>query len=114
MTDNEIIKALECCVKTEFISDCAKCEMFAIDCKDILIENALDLINRQKAEIERLQAMHKEMCVGMKVLKRKAIKEFAERLKRVVAVHNGDMWSKYEYIDNLVKEMMEVNKNDRA
>jgi hypothetical protein len=26
-------------------------------------------------------------------------------LKSVVAIHNGDMWSKYEYIDNLVKEM---------
>ena len=35
-----------------------------------------------------------------------AVKEFAERLKRVVAIHNGDMWSKYEYIDNLVKEMV--------
>ena len=55
MTDNEIMKALECCTKTEFISDCAKCEMFAFDCKDILIENALDLINRQKAEVERLE-----------------------------------------------------------
>ena len=55
MTDNEIIKALECCTKTEFISDCAKCEMFAFDCKDILIENAIDLINRQKAEVERLE-----------------------------------------------------------
>ena len=61
MTDNEIIKALECCVKTEFISDCAKCEMFAFDCKDILIENALDLINRQKAEIERLQMDNKQL-----------------------------------------------------
>ena len=55
MTYEQIIEALECCVKTECISDCAKCEMFAFDCKDILIENALDLINRQKAEIERLQ-----------------------------------------------------------
>ena len=55
MTDEEIIKALECCKKTEFISDCAKCEMFAFDCKDTLIENALNLINRQKAEVEQLK-----------------------------------------------------------
>lgn len=55
MTDNKIIKALECCTKTEFISDCAKCEMLAFDCKDTLIENALNLINHQKAEIERLE-----------------------------------------------------------
>lgn len=36
-----------------------------------------------------------------------AIKEFAERLKSVVAIHNGDMWSKYGYIDNLVKEYID-------
>ena len=42
----------------------------------------------------------------LKTARAEAIKEFAERLKAVVAVHNGDMWSKYEYIDNLVKEMV--------
>ena len=61
MTDNEIIKALEYCVKTEFISDCEKCEMIAFDCKDTLIENALNLINLQKAEIERLKVLVDEM-----------------------------------------------------
>ena len=45
MTDNEIIKALECCTKTEFISDCAKCEMLAFGCKDTLIENAFGFVN---------------------------------------------------------------------
>lgn len=56
MTDEQTIKALEHCVKTEFISDCAKCEMFTFDCQDILIENALDIIKRQKAENEELRS----------------------------------------------------------
>ena len=88
MTDEQIIKALKCCVKTEFISDCAKCEMFAFDCKDILIENALDLINRQKAEIEELKTeiermenqntlllkkKYKDINIPRKIIKSKAI-----------------------------------------
>lgn len=89
MTDEQIIKALECCVKTEFISDCAKCEMFAFDCKDILIENALDLINRQKAENERTEKELTEYKLRLKMsectvdeIKSEAIKEFAEKLKK--------------------------------
>ena len=109
MTDEQIIKALECCVKTEFISDCAKCEMFAFDCKDILIENALDLINRQKAEIERLEKEHNEYPVKTIVgnncevhsktskdydnliadIGNEAIKEFAERLKESIYTHEN-------------------------
>ena len=51
MTDNEIIKALECCRNDE----CSQCPLQDGVCseKDV-IKDALDLINRQKAEIERL------------------------------------------------------------
>lgn len=76
MTGEQIIKALEHCAKTEFISDCAKCEMFAFDCKDILIENALDLINRQKAEIKGLEETRYELaCI---------IDEFREERNRLL------------------------------
>ena len=59
MTDNEIIKALECCY-TYF--DCDGCP-FEEPCSglNVLTENTLDLINRQKAEIERLQKSNEEM-----------------------------------------------------
>ena len=121
MTDEQIIKALECCVKTEFISDCAKCEMFAFDCKDILIENALDLINRQKAEIEewkeeadRWQNAFCKVNEDMSTIKSEAIKDFAKRLKRTsIGLEIGDD-KKLKMtvvstvaIDNLVKEMTE-------
>ena len=135
MTDNEIIKALECCTKTEFISDCAKCEMFAFDCKDILIENALDLINRQKAEVERLEdkifvlendlekaenlsdALENDVDIKLnyiydleeklKKAKSEAIKEFAERLKEKLQwdVEFDNKLVFESDIDNLVKEM---------
>lgn len=56
MTDNEIIKALECCKDR----DCLNCPMLAKEfcfglCGD-LVSCVLDLINRQKAEIERLKS----------------------------------------------------------
>lgn len=52
MTDNEIIKALECCANGK----CGECPLFKEDCgDDIICKIALDLINRQNAEIERLR-----------------------------------------------------------
>lgn len=51
MTDNEIIKALK-----DEIERANYIESYYIDCVDIgVFRNVLDLINRQKAEIERLE-----------------------------------------------------------
>ena len=62
MTDNEIIKALEHCGSKHTDNygkySCLKCPLFAFnqgDCSDELHDFALDLINRQKAEIESLK-----------------------------------------------------------
>ena len=114
MTDNEIIKALEICINNEELSCKDKnCPCFKLCAKDIdaLEKQTLDLINRQKAEIEGLKApkflveykpltdkeMYEKMknahlgiiTVGEPTIKRideegiksEAIKEFAERLK---------------------------------
>lgn len=51
MTDNEIIKALECCKK----DDCDNCPNDFGNCYANLSGYSLDLINRQQAEIERLR-----------------------------------------------------------
>lgn len=58
MTDNEIIKALECCgVSAE--GNCRECPLINdySPCGVTLTANALNLINRQKAEIERLEEL---------------------------------------------------------
>ena len=53
MTDNEIIKALECCNG----GDCEECEAIDECCcfPEKLIVEASGLIKRQKAKIERLE-----------------------------------------------------------
>lgn len=57
MTDIKIIEALTICHKGNGDSECEKCPYVVIrGCMDILGEDALDLINRQQAEIEKLKA----------------------------------------------------------
>ena len=60
-TDEEIVKALECCLCDD--SECLQCqkkELCKINC-DELATKTIDLINRQKSEIERLKETPK--CV---------------------------------------------------
>ena len=104
MTDNEIIKALECCSNDNI--DCEECPANGLcDNDDYCFTGAiLDLINRQQAEIERLKAENQSIkycyeraksyndtlaesceknCKKFNMTTRaEAIKEFAERLKK--------------------------------
>lgn len=56
MTDEQIIKALECC-KSETPGSCRNCplyKMYTANCITVLAQDTIALINRQKAEIESL------------------------------------------------------------
>ena len=100
MTDNEIIKALECCVN---LLPCEECHLGRdFNCRDNLLENALSLINRQKAEIERL---NKEVdCLSQCVLysERFTYDLINELVKDIVIQYPEAEY----YIYNLVKEMV--------
>ena len=108
MSDNEIIKALECCCKN---NNCDGCPLdyltFSSQCASELAIKSLDLINRQKAEIERL---NKEVDrLSQVVLYHDgdvvdAVKEFAERLKSHLIIYTH--LNLNDAIDNLVKEMV--------
>lgn len=71
MTDNEIVKALECCSKADcdnFCSDiCPQCpyknERY---CAAEISKDALSLINRQKAETEKLQRRNKFLEIELR------------------------------------------------
>ena len=105
MTDDEIITALECCNSGRLKYPCEICPLRMDDCEYILPKRALDVINQQKAEIERLAARFNDypvktlidnnnmMCSKSsedydkwffsvsKDISYQAIKEFADRLK---------------------------------
>lgn len=116
-TDEEIIKALEDYIKeNEF-------EYFHSNMMGEypLISKSLDLINRQKAEIERLEKTYKAdqrlisaLNKSYNLAKAKAYKEFVERLKEKYGIFTplGVNWIeetkvvRVSDIDNLLKEMV--------
>ena len=135
MTDNEIIKAL----KKHSMGLCSNCKVekttLCNNCISEIERNALDLINRQQAqladerakieicaetisrqdaEIERLNnnisAMATTLSNSAKETKAEAIKEFAERLKAnsqwLPLTAIPDSFVTVSNIDNLVKEMV--------
>jgi hypothetical protein len=53
VTDEQIIRALDYCVEQGITSECEKCKLKK-GCRTEMITMALSLINRQKAEMERL------------------------------------------------------------
>lgn len=60
MTDDEIMKALECCIRDDEdiyeLNACNKCMLYDdTRCTNHLRDLALDLINRQQTEIEKLK-----------------------------------------------------------
>lgn len=93
MTDAEIIKALECCCFTDDENNCCTCPLSDNSgklCVGVLVKNALDLINRQQAKIERLKEDRKrlkkvqmqldDLCIMHRTIRVEAIKEFAKKL----------------------------------
>ena len=127
ISDDEIISSLEVIATTRNCSECKlrNCNWGDCNCPQITANAALDIINRQKAEIKRLKECPKciyeydgkttEYCVQgpcsnfktVEQIKSEAYKEFAEHLK--------ERWSNNyydspdvdfdEFIDNLLKEM---------
>lgn len=99
MTDKEIIQALECCISAESCCVCGYTKM----CDGTTIHQfALELINRQQAEIERLNSCVKSedevraianatIQAGIKIIKATAIKEFADRLHTEIYRVTGDI-----------------------
>ena len=118
MTDEQIIRAADIC-RTGKCNGCPYHELYTAGCVGFLMKDALDLINRQKAEIERLQTRNDELNILNKTAAQEAIKEFAERLKQNINESIGLYWDEIaggyylaedviDDIDNLVQEMTEV------
>lgn len=136
MTDNEIIKAMQCVIGNGV--SCSECEYQKAlpfpSCRRMCAANALDLINRQKTEIEELRERisyleksidcsrkeYNRLLQKLQRAKSEAIKEFAERLKKTSIIFDigDDKKSKVTVvstfaIDKIAKEMTEVKENEK-
>ena len=116
MTDAEIIKALKCCIKGK----CSECPLKAMFCSECVVMGyALDLINRQKVENERLQeecfiksqkrANIFEISESFERGRIKGIKEFAEMIKIENRNELGYIVLEDEDVDDIVKEFIGDN-----
>ena len=143
MTDKQIIKAVGICRTQDTCRGCPYHELYIAGCVCALMKDVFDLINRQKAEIERLKRgvtftftiedfeSIKETIISNidNKIKSEAIKEFAEEFEYFVlnedievvepkckdyeSYINGANQFRHQIkngINNLVKEMMEVEK----
>lgn len=142
ITDKEIIKALRCC--SEPCAECNECPLYytgGVYCYTFEIQkHALDLINRQKAEIEKLKIENEILSSnadnafqeGLNEcrelfkpdIKAEAYKEFAEKLQSLCKEIIANKWNEkvapvswsYAYdnfiddINNLLKEMEDKTK----
>lgn len=125
MTDNEIINEFEKEIK--YVRENEKYDDFNPIVDIDLCEDILDLINRQKAEIERLKKNIDGLNIftinHIKVIRLQAMKECLARVKNYIKTHcnpYGKPDFDYDtsikilnFIDNLVKEMTEVETNQR-
>ena len=106
MEDKEIIKALECCKK----DDCDNCPNDFGNCYANLAGDALDLINRQKAEIiETRRDLLNEIYTlehQLEVVKAEAIKEVAERAKEHFGTYTDVEESNAVYVKNLINDIV--------
>ena len=78
MTDNDIIKALECCMLNKKCEECPLCRTLREPCRVVLARGAFNLINRQKAEIERLQKENSENFNKWLIFKKRIQERYAE------------------------------------
>ena len=129
-TDDEIIKGFELCFTPKGTKDtCTKCPFheFRALCKVERDRAAIDLIKRQKAEIERIQKERRwgitlfELEAIEKHARNKAIKEFAERLLKKIYPYAGvdkktyaiNAYAVEKTIEGLVKEITEESNETK-
>lgn len=104
MTDNDIIKGLKACGYNETCADCPYIDIDRGDCTEEMAKNAFNLINRQKAEIERYKGVIKILENDVQASRTEAVREFAEKLKESLEWRTEPI-DDYD-IDELVKEMV--------
>ena len=120
MTDNEIVKALECCIKSSHFGECFKNQCPLVSekgCKvgkETLYPYLLDLINRLQAENERLKKGWRTDVILTANAKAEAYKECIEKVKEnLMFLPLSAMPERFvteSVLDNLLKELVGEDK----
>lgn len=123
LTNEDIMSSLKVIATTRNCNECKirNCKWGTCNCEQITANAALELINRQKAEIKRLQKevnlvtiLYQDVQERTEEVKVEAYKEFAERLKEKYGIFTplGVNWIeevkvvRVSDIDKILKEMV--------
>ena len=109
---------MECCIE-DGCDNCPYCEQQTAFCDERMMKDALDLINRQQTENERLKNRNINNCRNWQKkynsLKSEAYKEFAEYVTIKLVENYTDKYCHWidDTIDKLLREMVgEQRKED--
>ena len=115
MNDTEIIKIFERCRTNDILQEyCEVCPYKAkgLQCMDILFKDINNIINRQKAEIERLNGCVKSEDEVRKIIKsqmesmvQKSIKEQIDK-----AFHIGKIDGAMDFAETLKEKLVQENE----
>ena len=103
LTDTEIVKALECCIKSSHFGECFKndCPLVSEQgCKvgkETLYPYALDLINRKDAENERLQETIDEQDIE--------IAQLYKEIDRWINAYEQVAWKRDIFAEDMKEEI---------
>ena len=107
MSDNDIIKALECHADEQ--NSCSECPYRPKGCSLQLASDSIDLINRQKAEIKVKNKLLDIAEEKFKTIKADTMQEFIKRFEKKikdVKFTIGQTWEIKSAIKEVVKEMV--------
>ena len=110
MSDNNIIKSLEYCPEQGITSECERCKVKK-GCRAELVAKALDLINRQQAEIETLKGWERLLKAEshapiIEKAKAEAVQDFVNKIRTRLNCNTPRGAYLLNIVDNLVKEMV--------
>jgi hypothetical protein len=112
MTDNDIIQALECCFVDSCCHGCPLYNPMVKECLETAGVNAVSIIKRQKAEIERLESHNNKLMETVENLiyecdcsKQETIKDFEEKLL-ALKIKPEFPWDDFYVTESMIKELV--------
>ena len=119
ITDEEIKSSLEVIATTRNCNECKirNCKWGTCNCSQITANAALDLINRQKAEIEKLKGstIVSNIMESQRIkreAKAEAYKEFAEGLKSSIYINTDLLVYQCEEVESVIDDVAEEMVGD--
>jgi hypothetical protein len=108
MTDNHIINILKFCAEDKSLS-CRDCPLQPkIDCFKLLSSSALDIINRQQANYEALEAQEEKEHQYCKNICEPKYKAKIDELEKKLAIAEA---ARAEFADKLIQEIVNTPSN---